>query len=26
MIVTKLEDIIGTDRDVDTPNWNSRRL
>lgn len=26
MIVRKLEDIIGTDRDVDTPGWNSRRL
>lgn len=26
MIVKKLKDIIGTDRDVDTEGWNSRRL
>jgi len=26
MIVRSLEDIAGTDRDVDTPNWNARRL
>lgn len=26
MIVRKLKDIIGTDRDVDTEGWNSRRL
>lgn len=26
MIVRKLEDIIGTRFDVDTPNWYSRRL
>lgn len=26
MIVRKLEDIIGTERDVDTEGWNSRRL
>ncbi|MFC6333837.1 ectoine synthase [Paenibacillus septentrionalis] len=26
MIVRHLHDIIGTDYDVDTPNWNSRRL
>lgn len=26
MIVKHLRQIIGTDRDVDTPNWNSRRL
>lgn len=26
MIVRKLVELKGTDRDVDTPNWNSRRL
>lgn len=26
MIVRHLSDIIGTNYDVDTPNWNSRRL
>lgn len=26
MIVRKLKDIVGTDRDVDTEGWNSRRL
>lgn len=26
MIVKKLKDIIGTDRDVDAEGWNSRRL
>jgi L-ectoine synthase len=26
MIVRKLKDIIGTERDVDTEGWNSRRL
>lgn len=26
MIVRRLDDIKGTDRDVDTPTWNSRRL
>ncbi len=26
MIVKQLQDIIGTDADVDTPTWNSRRL
>lgn len=26
MIVRKLDDIIGTERDVDTDGWNSRRL
>ncbi|BCJ86704.1 ectoine synthase [Effusibacillus dendaii] len=26
MIVRKLKDIIGTEHDVDTPTWNSRRL
>lgn len=26
MIVRTLEDILGTDRDVDTANWTSRRL
>jgi L-ectoine synthase len=26
MIVTKLEDILGTDADVDTQGWTSRRL
>lgn len=26
MIVRRLEDIVGTDREVDTPNWKSRRL
>jgi L-ectoine synthase len=26
LIVRKLEDIIGTDRDVDAPTWRSRRL
>lgn len=26
MIVRKLDDIIGTTHDVDTPNWYSRRL
>ena len=26
MIVTKLEDILGTAADVDTQGWNSRRL
>lgn len=26
MIVTKLKDILGTERDVSGPGWNSRRL
>lgn len=26
MIVRQLKDIIGTEYDVDTPSWNSRRL
>lgn len=26
MIVTRLADVVGTDREVDTPNWTSRRL
>jgi L-ectoine synthase len=26
MIVRQLDEIIGTDNDVDTPTWNSRRL
>ena len=26
MIVTALNDILGTDRDVSGPGWNSRRL
>ena len=26
MIVKHLSDIIGTEDDVDTPNWNARRL
>jgi L-ectoine synthase len=26
MIVRSLEDVIGTDREVDTDNWTSRRL
>ncbi|MEM7318494.1 MAG: ectoine synthase, partial [Pseudomonadota bacterium] len=26
MIVTALKDILGTDRDVSGPGWNSRRL
>ncbi|MCF6329307.1 MAG: ectoine synthase [Henriciella sp.] len=26
MIVTALKDIVGTDRDVSGPGWNSRRL
>lgn len=26
MIVRKLKDMLGTDREVDTPNWSSRRL
>lgn len=26
MLVRKLDDIIGTERDVDTEGWNSRRL
>lgn len=26
MIVRKVSDIVGTDRDVVTPNWSSRRL
>mgnify|MGYP000668527292 FL=1 len=26
MIVTRLEDILGTDADVDTQGWTSRRL
>lgn len=26
MIIRKLKDIIGTERDVDTEGWNSRRL
>lgn len=26
MIVEKLEDILSTDQEVDTPNWTSRRL
>lgn len=26
MIVRRLQEIIGTERDIDTPNWNSRRL
>lgn len=26
MIVRQIEDLIGTDRDVVTPNWTSRRL
>ena len=26
MIVRTLHDVIGTDRDVETPNWTSRRL
>ena len=26
MIVRSLNEITGTDRDVDTPNWNSKRL
>ena len=26
MIVTKLNDILGTERDVSGPGWNSRRL
>ena len=26
MIVRKLEDIIGTENDVDSENWNSRRF
>jgi len=26
MIVRRLEDIIGTEHDVDAPTWNSRRL
>lgn len=26
MIVRKLEDLVGTDQDVVTPNWASRRL
>lgn len=26
MIVKHLEDIIGTEDDIDTPTWNSRRL
>lgn len=26
MIVKTLNDVLGTDREVDTPNWTSRRL
>ncbi|MCB1049901.1 MAG: ectoine synthase [Acidobacteria bacterium] len=26
MIVRHLEDIVGTDHDIQTPTWNSRRL
>lgn len=26
MIVKRLADIVGTDQEVDTPNWTSRRL
>jgi len=26
MIVRKLEDVVGTEREVDTANWTSRRL
>ncbi|KOP68452.1 L-ectoine synthase [Bacillus sp. FJAT-18019] len=26
MIVKQLDDILGTENDVDTPTWNSRRL
>lgn len=26
MIVRRLDDIVGTERDIDTPTWNSRRL
>jgi L-ectoine synthase len=26
MIVRKLEEVLDTDREVDTPNWTSRRL
>lgn len=26
MIVKKLTDVIGTEHDIDTPTWNSRRL
>ena len=26
MIVKQLEDLIGTERDIRTPNWSSRRL
>jgi L-ectoine synthase len=26
MIVRRLADLVGTDRDVDTPNWASRRF
>lgn len=26
MIVKKLNDVLNTDREVDTPNWTSRRL
>jgi len=26
VIVKHLEDVIGTEDDIDTPNWNSRRL
>jgi len=26
MIVKHLEDVVGTEHDIDTPNWNSRRL
>ena len=26
MIIRKLNDLIGSENDIDTPNWNSRRL